>query len=672
MPQKILRLKVIKFLELTRPEESQDLIKKLSEKKGGLCFSLSLQDAIMDLEEIDQLLGWENILVEATLWDEQLNSLETILHPPQGSPIKLREVFEKIVKDVITNQLLETDNNLTQENLLDPNGNFTIIDRNNQVRKIQHQSFYPGNFTAEQLNHLLQPEDFTNNIGLLHSVNHTLRIGYKNKQWIIYDANYDHTNKKKIIHKTFAAKDKHKFIKEIKDQFKLMGCGDELAIHIASTRQTLKPYLIIQRYEKLLETNPEQLLTGFGLHLMLRYNPSRLQQLCREKPGLLAKSTTIKVNLQDRDNHNRTPLHLAVRLGISDVVNELLACKDIDVNLQNDEKRTALRVAAYYGYEDIVTSLLNCKDIDVNLQDSNQWTPLHVAIYKNQTNIVARLLAHKNTDVNRQDNGQWTGLHLAVCNGQENIVAQLLAHKDIDVNLQNDQQWTPLHSASHYGSQNILIQLLAHPAIDVNLQNDQQWTALHLAILNNSIEIVELLVARKDTTIDASGNNNFTPLQLAVQTGNYAMTKLLLDHDASINTECIGPTDYLLDLAEKRNCKNEIIHFFKDENNNLPQHIIFSTLHLAVFFGHTEIVSLLLRKGADVNHHLANGPILDIARIMGYKEIEKLIENHLNIEKKENLLGNNKSVLFQPSDRSASINDGEFLTTKEDFRQLFK
>ena len=49
------------------------------------------------------------------------------------------------------------------------------------------------------------------------------------------------------------------------------------------------------------------------------------------------------------------------------VVNRLLDCKEIDVNVLG--QNTALLWASQRGYLDVVNRLLDCKEIDVNVQD---------------------------------------------------------------------------------------------------------------------------------------------------------------------------------------------------------------------------------------------------------------------------------------------------------------
>ena len=65
--------------------------------------------------------------------------------------------------------------------------------------------------------------------------------------------------------------------------------------------------------------------------------------------------------------------------GQLDVVNQLLDCKEIDINLQNKDGDTVLIWASWGGQLDVVNRLLDCKEIDINLQNKDGKTALILA-----------------------------------------------------------------------------------------------------------------------------------------------------------------------------------------------------------------------------------------------------------------------------------------------------
>lgn len=71
---------------------------------------------------------------------------------------------------------------------------------------------------------------------------------------------------------------------------------------------------------------------------------------------------------------------------------------------------SALLMASYHGHDRIVDRLLECKDINVNIQDHDGWehgnanTPLLVAIKNSNLDIVNRLLLREELDCNLENN----------------------------------------------------------------------------------------------------------------------------------------------------------------------------------------------------------------------------------------------------------------------------
>ncbi|KAI4645521.1 uncharacterized protein J4E78_009434 [Alternaria triticimaculans] len=93
--------------------------------------------------------------------------------------------------------------------------------------------------------------------------------------------------------------------------------------------------------------------------------------------------------------HN-TILHVAARKGDREVIEDLLAYPDIDVDVREGYGLTPLMTAAKHGKLEAVRSILQHKDIDVNQTDDSQepWTALQWAKTKKHHKIVDLLLSH--------------------------------------------------------------------------------------------------------------------------------------------------------------------------------------------------------------------------------------------------------------------------------------
>lgn len=154
-------------------------------------------------------------------------------------------------------------------------------------------------------------------------------------------------------------------------------------------------------------------------------------------------------------------------------------------------------------------------------------------------------------------------------------------------------------------------------------------TPLHIAVCNNDEECVsELLILGAETCV--KNENGSTPLHLAVYNGNANIIKLLLKYNADIFAKDING-NIPLHLAS-RNSSIEVVQILLKEKRNgiLIKNSFGSTpLHLAVRAGNIDIVRELLIRGSNINSRNKNGKTaFDLAKSMGNREIEKLLELH--------------------------------------------
>ena len=104
------------------------------------------------------------------------------------------------------------------------------------------------------------------------------------------------------------------------------------------------------------------------------------------------------------------------------LLGSLLACPDIEVNLQTNDTITALIVAANNGHSDIVKFLLAHPDIQVNLQSRDKFTALTAATHKGHSDIVKLLLERPDIQVDVQNQYKRTALDIAIANNYVEII----------------------------------------------------------------------------------------------------------------------------------------------------------------------------------------------------------------------------------------------------------
>ncbi|KAM3345499.1 hypothetical protein P3S68_025208 [Capsicum galapagoense] len=143
-------------------------------------------------------------------------------------------------------------------------------------------------------------------------------------------------------------------------------------------------------------------------------------------------------------------LHYAVKLGMEDVVSDILAWKKSLVYLpagSENDWTTAIHIAASEGDVNMIKKLLNhCPDCRDMLNSNNQ-NALHVAVFFNQDELICFLLDYDEYDslVDEPDSDGNTPLHLLAASG--NHVPELINHPRAKKMSFNKQNQTPLDIA---------------------------------------------------------------------------------------------------------------------------------------------------------------------------------------------------------------------------------
>jgi ankyrin repeat protein len=235
----------------------------------------------------------------------------------------------------------------------------------------------------------------------------------------------------------------------------------------------------------------------------------------------------LMLDINARDEHGNTPLHLAVRDNRPEIVSFLIA-NGAKVYVENSEenippdpsylsyqvyynpRKSPLDIAVELKLHDIVALLIS-KHPDVNIEDKDGNTLLHIAV-NFKLNDVAKQLIAKGAFVNAKNNLLQTPLNLAVALGSQDI-AELLIAKGARVNIRNVKGQTPLYQAIAIGHNDIAALLIKNGA-DVNHRDMCDTTPLHQAAHYGTLETLVLLIV-KGATIDARNCQGYTPLYIA-------------------------------------------------------------------------------------------------------------------------------------------------------------
>lgn len=231
----------------------------------------------------------------------------------------------------------------------------------------------------------------------------------------------------------------------------------------------------------------------------------------------------------------RTPMFEAIDQDHEEVVNHLLAVKELDINAvqPTHANRTALMLAADLEHFSIVARLLSHPRIDVNQEDSFGRTALYYATVKGSYIIVKTLLQHPEIDVNRVDNlAGRSPLIIAAARNHYEIV-ELLLEGGADPMLKDRQGGgTAMYRAIDNGCTSVIKTMLKYDNVNVRCLDDDGRSLLHAASASGQVELVRLL-NDKDLDPNALDKQGQTPLHGASRHGKLEVTKVLIELGAN-------------------------------------------------------------------------------------------------------------------------------------------
>ncbi|KAI5780215.1 ankyrin repeat-containing domain protein [Peziza echinospora] len=278
------------------------------------------------------------------------------------------------------------------------------------------------------------------------------------------------------------------------------------------------------------------------------------------------------LDINAQDEGGRTPLALA--LGMKDLVltDMLLACKDVNVNLEDSLGGfSPLLRASWQGDDETVDRLLNhnplhAGSLELDAGDAAGRTSLHWAVIRGNVRMVDLLLA-AGADVNAGDTVRGMtplALHMTLSikgslagifrsradmEGQLGILRALCRHRGIDVNRADRGGYraidrlligyTPHLPGSVQAVMREAIRMMLDASLDVNAQTLNGISPLGLAACYNYADAVEILLSSPGLDPNQLNFNGMTALHCAVRYGrqagepNLAATEALLKHDGA-------------------------------------------------------------------------------------------------------------------------------------------
>lgn len=268
--------------------------------------------------------------------------------------------------------------------------------------------------------------------------------------------------------------------------------------------------------------------------------------------------------LAKEGNEQNTALHIACRLGYSEIAQLLLstpqAQKDKPAERWNDDCMGALHEAVRYNRPDVIKILLE-NGANPSFGDKNERTALHWAAEKASTDeelkLISRLLEGQTqiSAISARDRMGRTPLHEASRNGRLTALGALLLpaagekqNSPHPLTFQDDEGDTPLHLAALNGQLNVVEHILGiELSVDhdkplpkgmkdrpsdtqghgpLHIRNKEGRIPLHSAVAGGHLKGIELLAMHGIDETDLYGNSL---LHLAAMNGHLEAFKYVLE-----------------------------------------------------------------------------------------------------------------------------------------------
>ena len=329
------------------------------------------------------------------------------------------------------------------------------------------------------------------------------------------------------------------------------------------------------------------------------------------------------------DPEQRTILHAAATSGKVEILSHIMMGRTLDLNAKEKSGKSALMVATQLNHALFVKALCD-KGADTTLEDEDGKTALHHAIIKDP-GIVKVLLEHNANPV-KPDKRKQTPLHLACRLGSLEIVEDLvepLMETD-SMNVRNEDDEAPLHIAAECGH-SAIVTLLLNKGTDTSAEHDDIQKAIELATASGHLKVFKVLHARSDVSRFANENLIF---QSALKGQLLIMQHLLDDYNLTTNFRGRENGDTPLGVAAA-NGYTEVVHLLlrKGADPNLDNYDRRTPLHEAAVGGHADVATILLSNGADPNAlDFERRAPLHQAALYGMTEVvETLLDHNANV-----------------------------------------
>ena len=276
----------------------------------------------------------------------------------------------------------------------------------------------------------------------------------------------------------------------------------------------------------------------------------------------------VKADFQSSDREGDTPAIIAARAGTQDVF-DWLTKQGADLDATNNRGETARLLMAHK------------KESSPQFGPGNAETDIYQAARVGNVDAASRLLKADPLLVNKTNQYQYSPLRVAVIQHQTNMVGLLESH---------GAHWDA-GSAAVAGRTDVMEKLLQSDPSAVGMRVSGK-SLLHIAVANGDLSMVKLLVSAH-CNVNVKDDWGVSPLGCALIKNANAIKELLIQHGAKEN---------LFDAVYADDLKTASALLEQDRSlaaSSTDRQV--SVVEVATATGRTNILSLLLKNGADLN-----------------------------------------------------------------------
>lgn len=332
-----------------------------------------------------------------------------------------------------------------------------------------------------------------------------------------------------------------------------------------------------------------------------------LHHACQRGHLAVVKSLiTGKAPIDAPGPQGQTALHLAMQVPPKQSVVMYLIQHNANVNARDDTFRTPLHIGASQGNLAMCSHLLS-EGAQLDSREAQSKTPLQLACEAGHYELVQMMLNHSNLI---PTNMSFLAAFFAAVEYGHVRIAESFFPRGLKLQELKNDSYKPIALAAKAGGL-AMVELMINENCNVNAKDENGWNALHFSSYYGHYQVIERLIASGVST-DAITSRNETPLLFAVKRNHFAVAERLLRCTKVSNL--VGAEDERSEKPVHHTARTGSVEIFKllmsnGAKINGENSFGWQPLHIATAYGHLALVQSLLQQGANIEEKLGSSSI---------------------------------------------------------------